>query len=326
MSLSVTTLVDYVIENEDLLVTKSLFSPKTSEIINSQGNVMVGVKFAEQINILATDAIFQNGEGCTRTATGNTSITQRKVTIGDIVVVEDICVKTLNKKYTSKMLANGSEGNTIPFEKEFTDLKSATIAEQLEQAIWKGDTDSAGDSTLARLDGFIKLIDVAAASVVGNALANGIGTVVTAAAGIVSTNVVAIVNAMWLGLPSRLQGKSDIRIFCGWDVFYKYVAAYTALNLFAFAPKGNEVGAEGGEIAIPGTNYILTAVHGLDGTNRLFAMRTSNMFAAVDLQNEEDEFTITPDQFNDYLRFKAHFKYGVNVAFPAEIVQFKFIG
>lgn len=327
MALSVSALVDYVIENENDLVTKSLFTPRTSEIINSQGNVMAGVKFAEQINVLATDAIFQDGTGCTRTPSGNTAITQRKVTVGDIVVVEDLCVATLNKKYTSKMLAKGSDVNKLPFEKEFGDLKTETIAEQLEIAIWQGNTDSAGDSTNARFDGFIKLIDAAGASINANATTYGVtaGPVATAT-GIVAANVVSIINAMWLALPARLQGKSDIRIFCGWDVFYKYVAAYTALNLFAFAPKGSEVGAEGGEIVIPATNYKLTAVHGLDGTSRLYSIRTANMYAAVDLLNEEDTFKLMPDQFQNYLRFEAHFKYGVNVAFPGEIVTFKFIG
>ncbi len=324
MALSVSTLVDYVIENEKLLVSKSLFSPRTSEIINAQGNIMVGVSFAEQINILATDAVFQDGTGCTRTPTGTTSITQRKVTVGDIVVVEDLCVSTLNKKYTSKMLANGSDINKLPFEQEFGDLKTATIAENLEIAIWQGNTDSAGDATNARFDGFIKLIDASAVAIPANTAALGVtGGPVSTSTGIIASNVVSIINAMWLGLPARLQGKSDVRIFCGWDVFYKYVAAYTALNLFAFAPKGNEVGAEGGEIVIPGTNYKLTAVHGLDGTSRLFSMRTSNMFAAVDLQNEEDTFKLMPDQFQNYLRFEAHFKYGVNIAFPAEVVSFK---
>jgi hypothetical protein len=116
MALDVSTLVSYVIENEDLLITKSLFGARTSELIIAEGTVMTGVKFAEQINILDTDAIFQNGVGCTKVSSGSTSITQRKVTIGEIAVIEDICVKTLNKTYLSKALAKGSNSNALPFE------------------------------------------------------------------------------------------------------------------------------------------------------------------------------------------------------------------
>lgn len=324
MAISLSTLTDYVIEKENELVVKSLFDGRTSDLIRSEGTVQTGVKFAEQVNVLTTDAIFQNGEGCTRTSSGTTSVSQRKIVIGDIVVVEDLCVKTLNKKYLSKALAAGSNTNVLPFEQELTDLKSAMIAEQLEIAIWQGNLLSAGDSTNARFDGYVIIIDGAGNAIPANTAALGVtGGPVSTATGIVASNVVSIVNAMWLGLPARVQGKKDVRIFCGWDVFYKYVAAYTALNLFAFAPKGNEVGAEGGEIVIPGTNYKLTAVHGLDGTSRLFSIRMSNMFAGVDLQGEEDTFRMQPDQYNDFLHFDAHFKYGVQVAFPAEIVQFK---
>lgn len=321
MALSVSALTDYVIENEDLLVAKSLFGSRTSDLIRSEGTVMTGVKFAEKINILATDAIFQNGEGCTRTSSGTTSVTQRQVTVGDIAIVEDICVKTLNKKYLSKKMANGSEGNSLPFEQEYTDLKAATISKQLEVAIWQGDTAS-GNANLSRFDGLIKLIDAAAASVAANAAPYISGGAIAAATGITTTNVKSIVNAMWLGLPSDVTGQDDVRIFCGWDTFNKFINAFTDQNLFNFAPAGSEVSAANGVVIIPGTNYKLTAVHGLDGTNRLFAARMSNLFAGVDLEGEEDKFTMMEDQFKDYLRFKAHFKYGVNVAFPDQIVQF----
>lgn len=320
MALDVSTLVDYVIENENELIARSLFSGKTAELISAEGNIMTGVKSSETINVLTTDAIFQNGAGCTRTSSGSTSITQRKVTVGEVAVVEDICVKTLNKKYMSKKLAAGSraEAQKIPFEKEYTDLKSATISEQLEVAIWQGDTSSV-NANLNRFDGYIKLIDAAASSVNGNP------TNITSGTGIVDANVKSIVNGIWKKLPAKVQGKSDVRIFCGWDVFALFVAAYTDANLFAFAPSGSEIKEEVGEVTIPGTIYKLTAVHGLDGTSRLFGMRTSNMYAGVDMENEEEKWEILPDQFKNYLRFDAEFKYGVNVAFPDEIVSFKLV-
>ncbi len=320
MAIDVSALTSYTIENEDLLVIKSIFGSKTSELIKDEGTVFTGVKYAEKINILDSDAIFQNGTGCTRTSSGTTKITQRVVTVGDIAVVEDLCVNTLNTTYMSKRMLNGSEANNgkLPFEQEYTNLKARTVAKQLEIAIWQGDTAS-GNANLSRFDGLIKLIDASAAAINGNPTGITVGTGITAA------NIIGIVNGLWGKIPADVMGQEDVRIFVGWDFFNLYVTAYTALNLFAFAPKGNEVGSAGGEITIPGTNYKLTAVHGLDGTNRAFAMRMSNIFAAVDLENEEEDFSMMPDQFKDYLRFKAHFKYGVNVAFPNEIVSFKLV-
>lgn len=325
MALSVSSLTSYIIENEDLLVVKSLFGGKTSDLIRSEGTVMTGVKFAEKINILATDAIFQNGTGCTRVSSGNTTITQRQVTIGEIAVVEDICVKTLNTVYLSKKLAKGSNDNTLPFEQEYSDLKANTVAKQLEIAIWQGDTTS-GNANLARFDGLIKLIDAAGTAIVANqAPYMGATPLATTAGGITPANVKAVVNSMWLALPADVTGQDDIRIFCGWDTFNKFINAFTDQNLFNFAPSGSEVSAANGVVIIPGTNYKLTAVHGLDGTNRLFALRMSNLFAGVDLENEYESFSMMEDQFKDYLRFKVQFKYGVNVAFPDEIVQFKLV-
>lgn len=318
MALSVSSLTSYIIENENLLVMKSLFGGRTSELISSEGTVMTGVKFAEKINILATDAIFQNGAGCTRVSSGSTSITQRQVTIGEIAVVEDICVKVLNTVYLSKALAAGSGEQKLPFEQKYGDLKAMTIAKQLEIAIWQGDTTS-GNANLSRFDGYIKLIDAAGTAVNGNT------TSITTGTGISTTNVKGIVNGMWLAMPADVTGQDDIRIFCGWDVFNKFINAFTDQNLFNFSPAGSEVSAANGVVIIPGTNYKLTAVHGLDGTNRLFSVRMSNMFAGVDLENEYEQFSMMEDQFKDYLRFKVQFKYGVNVAFPDEIVSFKLV-
>jgi hypothetical protein len=318
MAFDVSTLVNYVIENTDVLVTKSIFGARTSDLIRSEGTVMTGVKFAEQINILDTDATFQDGSGCTRTSSGTTRITQRKVTVGNVAIVEDICVKDLRTKYLSKTLAKGSQENSLAFEQDYTDLKAKTIAKQVEIALWQGDTAS-GNANLSRFDGLTKLIDNSTVAINGNP------TAITVATGITAANVVGIVNGVVAKLPADVLGQDDVRIFCGWDTFMTYVAAYTALNLFAFAPSGSETKAAAGEIIIPGTYYRLTAVHGLDATSRLFGLRMSNLYEGTDLEGEEEDWSIMEDQFKDYLRFKAAFKMGVQVAFPNEIVSFKLV-
>lgn len=322
MAFNVAALTDYTIENENLLVMKSLFSSKTKQLIQAEGTIMTGVKSSEKINIMDTDAIFQDGSTCGFNTSGTTTFTQRTVTVGKIKVNESLCPKTLEAKYTQKALQIGSRYESIPFEQQYTDLKAGTIAEQLETAIWQGDTDSV-NVNLNKFDGFIKLIDAAAASVAANSATYITGGAIASGTGILVSNVKAIVAAMWLAMPTRIQGKNDIRVFCGWDTFNKFIAAFTDVNLFHFAPKGSEVSAENGEVIIPGTNYRLTAVHGLDGTNRLFTIRMSNMYNGTDLENEEERFEIFFAKEADQIRFIVEFKDGVNVAFPNEIVQFK---
>lgn len=318
MAYNVAGLTDYTKENEELLVMKSLFGAKTQQVIQKEGNVMTGVKSSEKINILDTDATFQSGTTCGFLSSGSTTFTQRTVTVGKIKVNESLCVKALEAKYTQKALQTGSRYDKIPFEQQYTDLKAGTIAEQLEVALWQGDTTST-NTNLSKFDGLIKLID-AGSPVDANVAAYL--TPVAAATGITTSNVKGIVAAMWLALPARVQGKSDLRVFCGWDTFQKYIAAFTDANLFHYSPKGTELSAENGEVMIHGTNYILTAVHGLDGTNRLFAMRTSNIHLGVDLENEEERWEIFYAKEADEVRFIAEWKIGVNVAFTNEIVEF----
>lgn len=307
MAYNVAGLSNYTKENEDLLVTSSLFDAKTQSLIQAEGNVMAGVKTAETINIIDTDAAFQTGGTCGFSASGTTTFTQRTVTTGKIKVNEALCPKALEAKYTQKALALGSMYENIPFEAEYTEKKAKTIAKQLETALWKGDTGLV-DINLNKFDGLIKLIDAAGTAVSGNT-----GSVTS----ITSSNAVAVIDAIWVVIPAALKGKEDVRIFCGWDVFEKYVVGLRTANLFHYAAD-----SANGELTIPGTGYKLTAVHGLDSTNRIFAMRTSNIYLGVDLQNEEERWEIFFAKEADEVRFVAEFKMGINVAFPAEIVQF----
>lgn len=321
MAYNVSALTDYTIENEELLVMKSLFGSKTQQLIQREGNVMTGVKSSEQINILDTDATFQTGGTCGFLSSGATTFTQRAVTVGKIKVNESLCPKALEAKYTQKALQIGSRYESIPFEEQYTSQKAGKIAEQLEVAFWRGDTTSV-NANLNKFDGLIKLIDAAGTAAAANSATYISGGAIAAGTGITTANAKAIVAAMWLALPAAVQGKDDIRIFCGWDTFNKYIAAFTDANLYHFAPKGSEVSAEAGEVLIIGTNYKLTAVHGLDGTNRLFAIRMSNIFLGTDLENEEERWEIFFAKEADEIRFVAEFKDGINVAFPNEIVQF----
>mgnify|MGYP006197867319 CR=1 FL=1 len=157
MSFNVSALSNYTKENEALLVTSSVLGAKTAALIQSAGNVMVGVKSAETINIMDTDAVFQAGGTCGWNASGATTFSQRAVTIGKIKVQESLCPKALEAKYLQKALPTGSTYDSIPFEEEYSKKKAATIAAQLETALWQGDTDSV-NVNLNKFDGFVKLI------------------------------------------------------------------------------------------------------------------------------------------------------------------------
>jgi len=313
MAFSVSTLANYTKENEALLVTASVLGAKTASLIKSAGNVMVGVKSAETINIMDTDAFFQAGGTCGWNASGTTSFTQRTVTVGKIKVQEALCPKTLESKYLQKALPTGSTYDSIPFEQEYTDKKALTIASQLETAIWQGDTASA-NGNLNKFDGLIKLIGAASGVVDANVSGFVSGAPLTS---ITAANVISLLDGVYKAIPAKVVAAEDMTIFVGQDTFRTYTIALKNANMFNYAFDGKA----DSEFVLPGTSIKVVAVAGLNGTNDVFALRLSNLFLGTDLLNEEEKFEIFFAKEADEVRFAAEFKMGVNIAFPDEIVK-----
>ena len=314
MAFDVSALAAYTEQNEALLVTDSVLGAKTAALIKSAGNVMVGVKSAETINIMDTDAIFQAGGSCGFTASGSTTFTQRTVTVGKIKVNESLCPKDLESKYLQKALPTGSMYDSIPFEQEFADKKAKTIASQLETSLWQGDTTSV-NVNLNKFDGLVKLIGAASGVVAANASTYISGAPLST---ITAANVISIFDGVYQAIPAQVVAADDMAIFCGQDVFRTYTVALKNANQFHYSI---DVKADS-EFVLPGTPIKVIALQGLNGTNKVYAMRISNLFLGTDLLNEEEKFEIFYAKEADQVRFVSEFKMGVNVAFPDEIVKF----
>jgi len=308
MAFNVTGLTDYTNQQSTDLVLKSLFGSKTAAVLQAAGQVQVGVKSAEALNILTGDVYFQ-ADGCGYTASGNTTFTQRNITVGKIKVEETLCPKTLEAKWMQTQIAAGSP-EAVPFEEQIGNDKATRIAKLLEVAMWQGDTATSNTNpNTNRFDGFNKIIDAASASTVdGNT---------TSATAITTSNVEALVDDMYNALPADIADADDLVVFVGIDTFKKYSTALRASNLFHYAAD-----SEGMEMMIPATNLKMIAVGGLDGTDRMFAGRLSNFFVGTDLANEEEDYRFWYSVDNDEVRFRATMKYGVQVAFPDQLVEF----
>jgi hypothetical protein len=316
MAFNVSALADYTEQNEALLVTSSVLGAKTASLIKSAGNVMVGVKSSETINIMDTDAVFQAGGSCGFNASGSTSFTQRTVTVGKIKVNEALCPKDLEAKYLQKALPTGSMYDSIPFEQEFTDKKAKRIASQLEIALWQGDTTSV-NVNLNKFDGLVKLVGAASGVVDANTSTYISGAPLSS---ISATNVVSIFDGIYKAIPAQIVSEDDVHIFCGMDTFRTYTIALKNANMFHYTV---DVKADN-EFILPGTTIKVVAVQGLNGTNKIYAMRLSNLFLGTDLLNEEEKFEIFYAKEADQVRFVSEFKMGVNIAFPDEVVKFAY--
>lgn len=315
MGFSLGTLTPYVEQNEALLVASSVLGAKTQSLIQAQGNVMTGVKSKETINIMDTNAIFQAGGTCGFTTSGTTSVTQREVEVGKIKVMESICPKDLEAYYLQKALPAGSSYDTIAFAREYTDRKAAKIAAQLERAIWQGDKNSV-DVNLNKFDGIIELVKDAGATVVNANSVAFYGSVETV---INDTTVVNIFDAVYKAIPAEVVDKDDVKIFCGMDVFRTLTIKIKNANLFHYQVDA----APNTSFFLPGTTIEVVGTPGLNGTNKVYAMRLSNLFLGVDLMHDEDRFELFFAKEADEVRFVSEFKIGVNFAFPGEIVKFE---
>lgn len=306
MAFNVTGLTNYTNEQSTELVVKSLFGGKTAALLQAAGQVQVGVKSAEALNILDSDVYFQ-ADGCGYTASGNTTFSQRTITVGKIKVEETLCPKTLEAKWMQTQIAAGSP-EAVPFEEQIGNEKSSKIAKLLEVAMWQGDTATSNTNpNTNKFDGFVKIIGDATA-VNGNT---------SSATAITTSNIESLVDDMYAAIPADVSDADDLVLFVGIDTFKKYTTALRASNLFHYAAD-----AEGMEIMIPATNVKMVGVGGLNGVDKMYLGRISNFFVGTDLANEEEEYRFWYSQDNDEVRFRATCKYGVQVGFPDQIVEF----
>ena len=307
MSFVVSSLSNYTNEQSTDLLVKALFGSKTASTLQSAGQVQVGVKSSASLNLLASTVFFQ-ADGCGYNPSGATTFTQRNITVGAVKVEETLCPKTLEAKWMQTQIMAGSP-TMIPFEEQIGSEKSAVIAENIEIAMWQGDTTS-GNPNLNRFDGFNKIIAAASPT-----LANAAPTTFTS---ITSANIDDILDQVYANIPARVATKSDLVCFIGVDAFKLMLVNLKNANLYHYAVEASEAR----EMIYPGTNMKLIAVGGLSGTNKIVAGSLSNFFVGTDLANEEESYKLWYSEDNDEVRFRTTFKYGVQVAYPSEVVYF----
>jgi len=307
MSFVVSSLNNYTNEQSTDLLVKALFGSKTASTLQTAGQVQVGVKSSASLNLLASTVFFQ-ADGCGYNPSGATTFTQRNITVGAVKVEETLCPKTLEAKWMQTQIMAGSP-TMIPFEEQIGAEKSAVIAENIEIAMWQGDTTS-GNPNLNRFDGFNKIIAAASPTLANSAP--------TAFASITSANIDDILDQVYANIPARVATKSDLVCFIGVDAFKLMLVNLKNANLFHYAVEASEAM----EMVYPGTNMKLIAVGGLSGTNKIVAGSLSNFFVGTDLANEEEVYKLWYSEDNDEVRFRTTFAYGVQVAYPAEVVFF----
>jgi hypothetical protein len=69
---------------------------------------------------------------------------------------------------------------------------------------------------------------------------------------------------------------------------------------------------------------MIVPVNGLTGVNAAYALRTSNMFLGVDLENEEEEMRVWYSEDYDTVNLRVKFKMGTQVGITSQVVKFTY--
>lgn len=305
MSFDVSAIQAYIEDRDFPLVGAIQFDPEMTSIL---ATVQPGIKGQSKLHFMSTDVVLQDGDNCDRVANGTTTFTDKTITVADIAVSEDLCLNDLKRKWTQILLQQGTLlGKQILPEEIATiyfDEKNKITAQELDKADWQGDTASVVNN-LKRYDGWIKFID-AGSPVVGN---TGLETVVDV------TNIIAILQAMWLKQPQNIRTSTDNTIFMPWEFYNLYINALINANLFHF--KG-----EDGVTVFHGTSLKLKPTFGLNGTNRMFLTWNRNLVIGVDGENDV-EYSVRIDPVTEKKLFTdANFTRGTQVQFVTDVVEF----
>lgn len=312
MAFSVTGLTNYTKTNEQMLIVKSFFTPKTATYMQK----LTGVKSSIQVPSLTDDFYWGAGGTCgLLNASGDTTISSRNLTVAPIKIEKSWCIATLEAKYTQLLLSPGSNYESLPggIDEAFMNFLMGAQGEKVEIALWQSVSGGGSSDYTSKFDGLIQIIGAASGTIQANASA-----FISPVTAITVSNVISVLQAIYAAIPVAILDKEDTRIFIGTDVSRLYQTALVNANLFNYIPSADALG----EYYLHGTNVKIVPVPGLSGTAKAYALRTSNMFMGVDLENEEEELKTWYSQDYDSVYMRMKFKLGTQIGITTEVVKF----
>lgn len=296
MAFNVESLPLYVQERRLPLIAEAVLKAKSANLFNLQTDI----KTSAAINLVNTDPIFQEG-GCGWNAEGDVTFSQRIINTGLVKINMSFCEKDLIKTWMQYEVKAGLADDALSFEEYFVNNIVEKVKANIEKTIWQGDTESE-DATLKVTDGLIKILEDSDA--VKPTIASG-------------TSAYAAIKTVYMAIPEKVLDKAVI--LCGADTFRAFMQEMVEKNYYHYSADGYP--AE--EFMLPGTNTRVIAVNGLNGTNTIVASALENLFYGCDLMNDAETFDLWYSKDFQEHRLAMGFNFGVQVAYPSEVVYGK---
>ena len=309
MAFNVSALTAYIEDADFPLIAQMQATGGLAEVVN----VQTGIKGSSHLQIFDTSVTFQ-ADSCSPTYADSTAFTQRTITVGGVQSPEKICPSDLEGFWTQTLLKKGSAVQEIDggVEAMWLDQKMNKIQNALAIADFQGDTGS-GTNNLSYYDGLLKIVDADGTVVDGNTGA------ITVATGVDASNILAILDAMYIAIPENIKGMDDLSLWIPRAWFDLYNVALKNANLFHYS-------ATEGEAKLYGTNLTMRPTVGLTGLDRAIIARDSNITVGMDGEADADTLEVRIDPVsNKSVLFNVSFKRGVQYAFGSEIVEFTLV-
>lgn len=299
----VTGLGAYVDEQSDEIIPALIYNAKTASLVP----VMEGIKGSEEIKLINSSITLQDASTCGRNGIGGSVLTDKAITVKPIKVNMNYCSEDLVNTWGQIGLPNGvrNQREALAYEDLIIGHHLAKINELNEVLIWQGDTGSAVEN-INKIDGFIKKFDAGSVQDV-----NSTGITAYSAA-----NIIGVLQDVRDALPTEVVSGNH-KIFVGKEVFDIYLRAVTNSNLFHYNPTN-----DGNTETLIGTTTVIERVHGLDGTNKIYAGNTDLMRIGTDLQSDWEDFSIYYSNETDNIYVDVKYRLGVEFVYPEQFKRF----
>jgi hypothetical protein len=316
---------------------------------------LYGIKNAQTINQIYQTLTPQQGlcnTSGTISPTGSVNLNQITLTTSPIKVEESICIYGaggLEEIYLGYLMEKGSypEDLTPPeFKEEFVanliEREQAYIEDTFVQGCIAGNTFSVAykatyPTSYNLADGlitFAELTSTGTSSIVSGSTYSGATGVNQA--GFTTTSSIGIVDSMISNIPSQILDKTDLTLFIAYEDARTLGIAIRNAGNGSFG-QGNfwhsgdwaQIGGDANSIysfVYPGSNVMVKAYRGFNGTKRMFITYKENVCFGTDLLDDFSNFKLFYNEPTDTMVFRSKWRQGAAFAWPQYVVWGNFSG
>lgn len=277
MGFDISGLPTWVSQVDKNLFRNAVYGSTTAKDLIAAGSVVFGKPGNIAVRKVSNDVVFQSGnDNCARNASGNITLGSATCSLVRFKSEKNICYEDLDNTYFSLLTTNSIQPSDEKATPEFANAliteETEKIKQDVERALWIGDTGltaSFGTNyvNFNKFNGILK--QVTSGSYIGMTLSG-------------STIVAKIQNMILVSMSSKIYMDPTFRLAIGEDLYNQYTAALANLNIFR--PTDDKT--------VFGTSIKFWVVPGLNGTNKIVALRLSNLRLPINKESDMDSCSL----------------------------------